>query len=416
MPGGSRPAGRAKNGGNVRHGRLKRRGAARTITKWVLSAVAVVAVSVVVVGGVAVWDLASAVKPGVHLVGEKITKAQPVPGIGSFQGPLNLLIAVSDSRTGQGKAYGPLSDSSGIGNNDVTMLLHVAPNHKQATLVSFPRDLIIPIPSCPTASGGWTAEQYAGQLNSTLAEGGLACTVLTIKKLTGIDIPYAGVLKFNGVVAMSNALGGVDVCVKGGIDDPRAGNLHLAPGMHKLKGKEAAQFLRTRHGLVGGGDVSRISNQQVFLSALVRQVTSAGGALDNPASVWKLAKAALDNVQFSTSLQNAGRLYQIAMMLKGLDLNHVLMVQYPWVEDPANPNRVIPDEASAEVLMNAIKNDQPMTLDGGTGQGAVAATPGATPGATDTATPAPTATDGVQLPQNVIGQTASEETCSNGAG
>lgn len=416
MSPGSRPAGRAREG-IARHGRLRRRGPGRTIAAWLLSAVAVVVVSAVVVGGVAVWDLANAVKPGVHLIGETDEPKQPVPGVGSYQGPLNLLIAVSDSRSGQGKAWGPLSDSSGIGNNDVTMLLHIGPDHKQATLVSFPRDLMIPIPSCPTGNGGWTAPRYNAQLNSTLAEGGLACTVLTIKQLTGIDIPYAGMIKFSGVVALSNALGGVNVCVKGGIDDPKAGNLHLTPGMHSLKGKRAAQFLRTRHGLVGGGDLPRISNQQVFLSALVRQVTS-DGTLTNPATVWKLAKAALDNIRFSSSLQNVGRLYQIAMILKGLDLDHALMVQYPVLTDPANANRVVPDTASAKVLMDAIASNQPMALEGGTGQGSVPETPAETPGATDSATPGATSTstDAVQLPENVHGQAVSEETCSNGAG
>ena len=53
------------------------------------------------------------------------------------------------------------------------------------------------------------------------------CTVLTIEQLTGLQIPFAGVVDFEGVVAMSNAVGGVPVCITdGGIHDVE---LHRLP-------------------------------------------------------------------------------------------------------------------------------------------------------------------------------------------
>lgn len=94
--------------------------------------------------------------------------------------------------------------------------------------------------------------------------------MLTLENLTSMDIGYAGLITFDGVIAMSNAIGGVKVCLTEPIVDPKT-DLDLPAGTNKLKGKEALQFLRTRAGVGDGSDVSRISNQQVFMSAMVRQ-------------------------------------------------------------------------------------------------------------------------------------------------
>ena len=46
-------------------------------------------------------------------------------------------------------------------------------------------------------------------------------------------------------------------------------------------------------GLPGGGDLSRISNQQVFLSALMRKVKD-GSTLTDPVKLMNLANAAAE--------------------------------------------------------------------------------------------------------------------------
>jgi len=397
----------------------------------VASIAAVAVISAVSLGAYATFDLVSGSHKSVHLIGEP---DQPIPDIGALKGGVNILILASDTRSGEGDGWGSTDDSAGLGNNDVTMLLHLSQDHTNATVVSFPRDLMIPIPSCPTEGGGSSYEQAKGQLNSTLSTGGMPCTVLTIEQLTGIkSIPFAGVIKFNGVVAMSNAIGGVPVCIGGeGIDDPDT-SLTLSPGMHSLQGRQATEFLRTRHGVADGSDLGRISNQMVFLSSLVRQIKSAG-TLTNPAKVWGLAKAVTANMKLSDQLYNVTTLYQIAMALKDLDLNNVSFVQYPVYTDPDDVNRVIPNEEAASVLFDAIAKDQPITITGGTGsgdQGSIVKNP--TPAPTDsstpssgssgsagtsTSTPTPGSTSGgsVQLPDSIHGQTAATETCSNGAG
>ncbi|WP_460581054.1 LCP family protein [Humibacter ginsengisoli] len=401
-----------------------------TVGKAVACVFAVALVSTFGVAGVAAANLVSGAPKTVRLVGEKPGE---IPSIGAIEGGVNLLIAASDTRSGQGDSWGSTDDSSGVGNNDVTMLLHLSQDHTHAEVVSFPRDLIIDFPKCPDGSGGWISARQNAQLNTSLPEGGpdggVACTVSVIEQLTGLTIPFAGSITFEGVVAMSNAVGGVPVCVGGdGIHDPDT-NLDLAPGTATIQGQEAAEFLRTRHGVGNESDLDRISNQQVFLSSLVRTIMS-DDTLTNPVKVWGIAKAATQYFTFSDSLRSATTIYQMAIALKGLNWNNITFVQYPVVADPDNQNRVIPDESAAKTLMDALSNDQPLAITGDTGNGG-SIVPTTSPSPQE-AVPAPTtsaaggkggpasgpstASTPVQLDANVYGQTAATQTCSNGNG
>jgi LCP family protein required for cell wall assembly len=358
-----------------------------------------------------------------HLDGKPQTQAQPQ--ISAISGGVNMLLVGTDTRSDQGGQFDTaqeLAGSSGAGNNDVTILIHIAQNHKSAVVVSYPRDMMVAIPSCPDPSGGSYSAMSDQMLNSSLSYGGLDCPVLTIEQLTGLTIPYAAEITFDGVVAMSNAIGGVSVCVASPIDDPYSG-LVLSAGNHVLEGTQALEFLRTRHGIADGSDLGRISSQQVFLSSLVRTIQS-GGALKNPLELYKLAKAAVSNMQLSSSLENVNTLVQIALALKNIPTSNVVFVQYPTLTDPTDPDRVIPDPSAGPVLNSALLNDQPVTLTGQTGRGAELApatsTPspaaGATPApsSTPSATPSPSEAGAVSLPSSITGQTAAEQTCSKG--
>ena len=58
----------------------------------------------------------------------------------------------SDSRKGQDPAFGGEDETGDL--NDVTMLLHISQDHSNVTVVSFPRDMFVSIPSCPDPDGG----------------------------------------------------------------------------------------------------------------------------------------------------------------------------------------------------------------------------------------------------------------------
>ena len=410
----------------TRHGILQAPHPLITLLKFVGVSLAVVAVSVATVGGVAVADIASSIKPGIHLAALPGQKNPPTPQIGAIEGGVNLLLVGTDTRTGQGGAFdtqAQLAGSSGAGNNDVTMLLHIAQDHKSATIVSIPRDLMVPVPSCPRAGGGNVPATSDAMFNSTLARGGLPCVVLTVESMTGLQIPYAAEISFDGVTGMSDAIGGVSVCIATPIHDPYTG-LNLPAGTQTIVGSTALEFLRTRHGVGDGSDLGRISNQQVFMSALARKVTS-GGVLGNPIQLYSLAKVAASNMQLSDTLTNPSTMVEIALALKNIGLGNMVFLQYPSQSDPANPNRVIPNASAASVLNAALVADQPVQLSGTVGRAAelapsAAASPSPAPAApakgSTSAAPAPSASTppAVVLPQSVTGQTAAEQTCTKG--
>lgn len=407
----------------MRHGQLRASHPFVTIAKVLATALVVVAVSSASVGAFAVYGTLSNIKTGIHLQHLPGAKQPPAPSVGAMTGEVNILLAGTDTRTGQVgyQTKTQLAGSSGIGNNDVTMLLHVSADHKSATVVSFPRDLV----QIPLCGGSISSSMF----NTTLSHG-LSCVVQTAEKMTGLTIPYAGVITFDGVIGMSNAIGGVTVCLATPVTDRYTDPpLNLAAGQQTLVGPMALSFLRSRHGVGDGSDLGRISNQQVFLSALTRKITG-DGVLKNPITLYKLANAALSNVQLSDTLTNPTTLVSIALTLKSIQLQNIVFVQYPSMSDPADPNRVVPQTSAGAALASALRSDLPISLTGKLGRAAVAdptavappttpptpATPGSPttgPNATPTTGVAPAPTS-IALPSSITGQSAAENTCTAG--
>ena len=403
----------------ARHGRLKKSSAFTSVAKFIAAGLAVVLVSGVSVAAIATYDVAAGAQPGVHLSNET---NGPAPSIGAINGGVNLLVVGSDSRVGQDASFGPTDSTGDL--NDVTMLLHISEDHSNASVISFPRDMLVPIPSCPNPKGGSFSAMSSQKINTTLTYGGLACTVLTVEKLTGLSIPFAAEAQFSGVMAMSSAVGGVPVCVASRIEDEYTGTF-LDPGEHVLEGYAALQFLRTRHGLGDGGDLTRINNQQLFMSSLVRTIKSAD-TLSDPTKVYALAKAVTANMRLSESLNSVTTLASIAIALKDIDLNKVVFAQVATGAAAGGQKAIQP---AFDEMFAAVAADKPIKLSGTTGRGTeadpnapVTAVPRPTattdPAATDspaaTAVPAATAAPGVLLSERVTGQTASEYTCTRG--
>lgn len=395
--------------GIARHGRLKRSNAAVTAVKIVSAALAVVVASGLSVGAITVNQLQSHIKT-VQLVGE--TQGPP-PDLGSFEGGFNLLIAGSDTRLNQGANFG--KDGGVL--NDVTMLVHISKDQTNAVAVSIPRDMVVPIPACPREDGkGNYSAMSAMPINNTLAYGGLACTVLTVSTLTGLTIPFAALITFDGVIQMSNAVGGVPVCINGPLKDDYSGISLPAAGNYTLSGGEALAFLRSRHGVGDGSDLGRISSQQVYLSSLVRTVKSSD-TLTNFAKLYGIAQAATSNMTLSTSLKNLNTMVSMAIVLRGISLDHITFVQYPSTTGVGGiySGKVAPLVTPAAALFAKIKADEPFVLDSGTGRGSVADPNAPAATAVPTASPSVVADPNAVAPAvipGVLGQTAAQYTCS----
>jgi LCP family protein required for cell wall assembly len=401
----------------ARHGALRRRSGWRSFLVFLAASVAVVAVSIGAVAAFAIWQFQQGLDV-VDIGGEG--GDAPPPNVGAYPGGFNVLIIGSDTRVDQGGLGG---EDPGSTLNDVNILLHVSADHTRAIAVSIPRDLVIPFPECVNPDTGETFPESDGEpINEALGRGGLPCAVDTVEELTGLQIQFAGIVTFNGVVEMSNAVGGVPVCITAPINDPRSGLFLEEAGEHVLSGRDALAFLRTRHGVGDGSDLGRISSQQVFLSSLIRQLKS-GDTLSNPVRLYELAGVARDNMLLSSSMASVDTLVALAVALKDVPLQNVLFVQYPTIYRESWPwlGKLAPEEAIASALMSAIASDQPFAL------GRQEERPGSTPGpdspagrpesadpGTATADPGQTPTGEPDLPtiEGLPGQTAAERTCS----
>jgi len=412
----------------ARHGRLTSPGPLAQLFRGVAIALAVLLVSGGAVLAYAAVDLTqSFTADAVELKGQP---AVP-PDLGELKGGVNMLLVGTDEcEPSFAQLFGDRctgADSEGS-LNDVNMLVHISDAPRRVTVISFPRDLMVPIPSCTDKDGNETSAMSKQQINSAFSYGGLSCVVQTVSELSGLEIPFAAKVSFGGVINITDAIGGVDVCIANGIKDRYTG-IDWPAGMRTVQGLDALQFLRTRHGVGDGGDLGRISNQQQYMSRLANKLKSQD-VLSNPATLYKLASTALRNVDPSTSLTNPLTLVQIASAVKDVPFNEIVFIQYPTYTDPSNPNRVVPDRTDADTLWAALAANQPLELSGNLsdGNGVVAdqnATPAPTqaPAPVDTASPAPTQTaqaspaptsDAIQLPSGIAGQTAAQATCSNG--
>ena len=407
----------------ARHGALTSPHPLSQILKILGIVVAVALVSGAGVAAYAAIDITSNfTKDAVALEGQESLP----PDIGAIEGGVNLFLAGTDACE---PAYAQYFGDRCTGKdaegelNDVNMLVHISDNPRRVTVISFPRDLMVPIPACTKADGTTSSATSKQMLNTAYTDGGLSCVVKTVAQLTGLDIQYAAKITWGGVIEITNAIGGVEVCLANGIKDPYTG-IDWPAGMRNIEGIDALQFLRTRHGVGNGGDLGRISNQQQYMSRLARKLVS-GEVLSNPATLYKLATTAVDNITPSQSLTNPLTLVQIALAVKNVPFDEIVFVQYPVNDDPQDANRVVPNKTAADALWAALAANQPIQLTGDVSQGGGVVVVEPTPGETDAATPAPedSATPGetpaptetaVELPSDIAGQTAAQETCSNG--
>ena len=311
--------------------------------------------------GVAAFSLNNQIQShGIELV-DANGKAIKPPTLEDLKGAINILVVGSDTRQGQAGVFG--KDKSVLA--DVIILVHISQDRKNVVAMSFPRDLMVPWPSCPDPNGGSPyLAQSMGQINATIANGGPGCTVLTVEKLTGLKIPYLAMINFQGVIDMSDAIGGVEVCLSKPLKDKYT-FLNLPKGKNVLQGMKALQFLRTRHGVGDGSDLGRISNQQVFLTSLMRKIKN-GGVLSNPIQLYSLANAAARNMTLSSSLSDVGTMVSIASSLRNVDLDKITFIQVPSHTGLPAPyqGRVGLTEDKAKIVFDKLKADQPILVSG----------------------------------------------------
>jgi LCP family protein required for cell wall assembly len=274
---------------------------------------------------------------------------------------VNILVIGSDKRSGEGnESYG---DKNSVGHADTTILFHVSKDRTNATALSIPRDLITDIPTCETKTADGTKDipgTRKTRFNESLGQSGRdpGCTMRTVKELTGVTVDHFMMADFNAVKTMTTAVGGVEVCLAKDIKD-KDSKLDLPAGKHTIAGEEALAFVRTRHSVGFGGDLSRIEIQQQFLSSLIRKMKSSD-TLSSPSKMWDLAEAATKALTVDTGIGKISRLRDLGMELSKVNPKNITFATVPVV-DNTDGATVLLNEAKAKPLFSMIQNDTSLT-------------------------------------------------------
>ncbi len=219
----------------------------------------------------AVAVLASGVAGGLYLYGHEslgalapkgpvkraVRSLAPLP---SASQPAIALVAGYDFRLGTG------TKSLAGSNSDTLMLVRADPKNHTLSLLSFPRDLYVPI----YCHGNVPYTQ--GRINSAWSicpgNNGPTATLDTVEHLTHLNINYLITVDFHAFKQLVNNLHGVFVNVdRRYYIPPHTGTsaIDLQPGYQKLDGGQALAFVRFRH---TDSDIYRTGRQQQFIEAL----------------------------------------------------------------------------------------------------------------------------------------------------
>ncbi|MFD2355580.1 LCP family protein [Nonomuraea ferruginea] len=232
---------------------------------------------------------------------------------------------------------------------------HLPPNRDQARLISFPRDSMVDIPKCKNETTKQEMPPSRAMINSAYNHGGVACTISTLETLTGIRINHFVEVDFSGFKNIADSLGGIEICLKSGVNDKNA-KLVLPPGKSLLNGEKALGYVRLRS-YGDGSDIQRIKRQQIFLSKVIAKATSSD-LLTDPIKLTGFIKSAAQSVTMDPDLaNNPQKLIDIGMSAKDLTAKGVKLTTVPWIPDPEDENRVVWQQPAAGELFDSIIND-----------------------------------------------------------
>jgi len=270
---------------------------------------------------------------------------------------LNILVIGSDSRAGLGHKFG--ADVLGA-RSDTSMLLHIAPGHTRADIISFPRDSMVPILACTNDGQGHTGQTAApGQLerlNATFSAGGAPCLWKTLEQTTGIRIQHFVEVNFAGFESIVNDVHGVPVCLPFAINNAQS-RLHLSAGKHVVSGAQALAFVRLREDIGEGSDTQRIQRQQYFLAAVMQKLKTTG-LLGQPSQIYAVVRDVAKSLTTDSGL-DLSTMLRIATSMKSLSSSAVQFITVPVVPYVGDPAAELSwEQPQADRLFRAVEADR----------------------------------------------------------
>src|SRR6516164_9049945 len=271
----------------------------------------------------------------------------------------NILVYGDDSRAGltPHQQYVLRTGHDQSNNTDTIMLVHISPGRHRLTVMSIPRDSMVPVYECDSSPGHAGQQASPGsvvQINSLLQIGGPACLWKTVEQVTGVRIDHFIGIGMLGFVKVVDDLGGVNVCVPFNVNDPVSG-LNLKAGEQHITGVQALAFWRTREDLGDGSDLQRIQRDQ-FMSVQVVKGVLHSGLLSNPIRLLNVVTDAAASMTTDAGM-TVSDLVQIGESFRNLSGQNVQFITVPNEPWPANANRVQFLQPQAGQVFAAIARD-----------------------------------------------------------
>ncbi|HJP80027.1 MAG TPA: LCP family protein [Pseudonocardiaceae bacterium] len=270
-------------------------------------------------------------------------------------GAEDILLVGLDSRTDvQGNALPPqvlaslgAGDNGGEVNTDTMILLHIPDNGGPAVGISIPRDSWVNIPGYQTNkinaayadAKGTSTKQLKAQGDTDPADverkssqAGAKELISVIQNLAGVHIDHYAEVNLYGFDQLSQAIGGVPVCLNHAVHDDNSG-ANFQAGYFTVQGVQALQFVRQRHGIPGGStDLQREARQQAFLASMAHKVLSAG-TLTSPTELNNLIGA----IQKSIIIDSGWNLVDFAGQMAGMSSGNIKFETIPTVNIDYHP-------------------------------------------------------------------------------
>lgn len=219
---------------------------------------------------------------------------------------------------------------------DTMILLNIDPRTKTVNAISIPRDSKVYLPK------GMGIQK----INAAHAIGGVEMTVKTVEDTLGVKVDKYIMFHDEGVRAIVEALGGVDIYVEKNMHyNDYAGNLHInfTKGKHHLTGKDAVEYLRFRHDAMG--DIGRTQRQQWFLRGVLAD-------LKKPETIARIPKIISVASKYVKTDMSAYEMTQYAGLAKHFDMDNIEIAMLPgapnkhgyisyWILDPEKTQDVV---------------------------------------------------------------------------
>jgi polyisoprenyl-teichoic acid--peptidoglycan teichoic acid transferase len=276
--------------------------------------------------------------------------------------PQNFLLVGSDTRAfvdnpDEAKSFGS-SGSTGGQRSDTIILVRVDPKTHRAAMVSFPRDLWIPI-----------APDGHNQRINTAFEHGPEQLIDTIKLNWNIPIHHYIQVDFASFQGLVDAVGGVQIYLPGAVRDRVTGLNITDTGCVLFHGDQALAYVRSRHFQYqengrwvsdGRGDLGRIERQQDFIRRALRKALSRG--LTSPSKLNRLVNVGIDNVTVDDGL-SARDIVNLGKQFKSLAPDTLAQFQLPVVNARRGAASVVvvldKDKPRVEEIMQVFRGVQP---------------------------------------------------------